>query len=294
MKLFRLFVFLISLCLASLALATDYPLTITDDLGREVVLEAEPERIITMLPSHTATLCALGVCDSIVATDKFSNYPAEVVDLPKLGGLFEPNIEKMVVLEPDLVFISAATELAERLESLGLTVIASHPKTYDEVFEAATLYGKIVDREEAAAEFVSQVQAEIEAVTARVAGLESPSVYYELDSTPYSVGPESFVGVLIDKAGGDNIVEASLGDYPQLEPEYIVAADPQVIILADAPFGETAEAVAARPGWGELEAVENERVIELTQEQVDILSRPGPRLAQAVRFLAELFHPEAF
>ena len=118
------------------------------------------------------------------------------------------------------------------------------------------------------------------------------SVYYEIDATPYSVGPDSFIGVLISKAGGANIVEADMGEFPQLDPEFVVAANPEAIILGSAPAGESVETLAERPGWGELQAVTSGRVLELTSEQDDAASRPGPRITQAVRLFANFLHPE--
>lgn len=290
----RILLSLVFSLLAGLALAAEYPLSLTDDLGRDITLQAEPMRIVAMLPSHTETLCAINVCDRIVGVDDYSNYPARVNDLPDLGGLRDPNIEKIVALEPDLVLISEDGELAQTLAEFGLTVYAGSAQTYEEVFDKFKTIGKLVNRETEAAVLTGRVQGEIEQIEQLTANSAAPEVYFEIDATPYSVGPESFIGVLIRKAGGDNVVEEGMGDFPQLDPEFIVSADPEIIILADAPFGESSQTISSRPGWSTITAVEEERVYELTQEQVDILNRPGPRIVEAARLFASFFHPNLF
>lgn len=292
MKYVRFF-FIPALALFSIAFGA-YPLTVTDDLGREVTLEAEPARIVTMIPSHTETICALEACDRVVGVDEFSNYPPEIEDLPRLGNAFSPNLEAIVALEPDLVLVDESSDLAAQLEQVGLTVFAGTPQTLAEIFETFALLGRLVNREEAAQALIERVQSDIDAVTERVAEAPRPRVYHEIDATPYSVGPNSFIGVLITRAGGDNIVEAGMGNFPQLDPEFIVAADPEIITLGNAPYGESLETVAARPGWQQITAVVNTNVIELSPHHEDIISRPGPRIAEGVLFFASHFHPELF
>jgi len=278
------------LALFSFALATEYPYTVTDDLGREVTLEAEPERVVAMIPSHTETLCAIDACDKLVGRDQFSNYPPEVTDLPDLGSAFTPNLEAIVALEPDLVLVDESSDLAQRLRGAGLTVYAGTAQTYDEVFEKFEVLGELVNRETEAALLIGRVRGAVEAIAERAAQQEPTSVYYEVDPTPYSVGPESFIGVLLAKAGGDNIVEAGMGDFPQLDPEFVVAADPEVIIVSE----REAEALAERPGWADITAVREGRVVATTSTLDDAISRPGPRIVEAVRFFARALHPDVF
>ena len=274
------------------AQAVDYPLSVTDDLGREVTLTAEPERVITMLPSHTETLCAIGACDKLVGRDSYSNYPAEVEGLREVGSAFEPSIESIVVLEPDLVIVDESSDLAATLEALGITVWAGSAQTFEDVFTTFTTLGQLVNREAEAAALAEDVRSDIDGIASLVADQPNPTVYYEIDPTPYSVGPESFIGVLLAKAGGKNIVTADLGDFPQLDPEYVVAADPDVIILGDAPYGETGATVAARAGWDSMSAVASGQIYELDAETVDAVSRPGPRIVDAVRTFAGLLYPD--
>lgn len=292
----RLFVALFSVLFLTLSFATDYPLIIQDGLGREVVLEREPMRVVTMLPSQTETFCAVGACDKLVGTDNFSNYPEQVLELPKLGGFGDTDVEAILALEPDLVLVAAsAGELAETLSSLGLTVFASGAdsnQTYESTLEEFAFLGTLVNREEEANSLIEETRAQVEAVAALTADANRPKVFYEISESLYTAGPDSFIGTLIDKAGGSNIIPADLGAFPQVDPELVIEQDPEVVILASTPAGVSAESFAERPGWETVQAVSTGRVYELSQEQVDVLSRSGPRMAEAVRLLAQLFHPD--
>lgn len=276
------------------ARATEYPLTVIDDLGREVTLTAEPQRLIAMVPSHTELVCALGACERLVAVDDFSNHPEAVNDLPHLGSAFTPDLEALVALEPDLVLVDEYSEMAAALSELGIVVYAGTPQSLDEIFDSYEIVGALLNREAEAALLADRVRGTIDAVAARTAGIEPVRVYFEIDATPYSVGPNSFIGLLLARAGGISIVPADLGDFPQIDPEFVVAADPEMIVLADAPFGESLATLRERPGWSALGAIEKGAVAELSQAQVDLLNRAGPRVGEAVQFLAQLLHPDLF
>lgn len=280
-------------CLAA-CFATDYPLTLTDALGRTVTVGSKPERVITMTPSYTEIACAVNACDRVVGVDMFSNWPAEVLDLPHLGSAFSPNLEAIVALEPDLVLTDASSGLADSLGKLGIPAYASMAEGYLDVFQDFETVGLLLDEETAAAVLSGRVRGAVEQIATMTRELQGPSVYVELDNTPYAAGPDSYIGTLVEQAGGVNVLDAALGPYPRLDPEAVVAADPELIVLLDAPFGTTAASLAERPGWGTIRAVVNGRVIEPTQEQADMLARPGPRLATAVRLLAAWFHPGRF
>lgn len=281
---------LLALSLGS-ALATQYPLTVTDDLGRSVTLKREPLRIVAMLPSHTETLIALGAGGKLVGIDQYSNYPKDVTDkIQKVGSGFQPNIEAIVALKPDLVLAdeSASSRLTEKLEKAGLTVYGGTAQTYNEVFSKISTLGKLVNRESAALNLITSLRRDLNAVQDAVRGAPKVSVYYEIDPTPYSAGPNSFIGELLSKAGGANIIPANLGDFPKISPELVVSANPSVII------GASREDVAKRPGWNTIGAVKNGQVYRPTPQEDDALSRPGPRLAVALRVLARMLHPERF
>lgn len=281
----------------SFSFAATYPLTLTDELGRTVTLDTEPERIISMMPSHTETLCAIDACDKLIGVDDYSNYPAQVASLPKLGGGLTgydggPDIEAIVALEPDLVLVSEYGDLAALLEQAGLTVYAGSPQSFEDAFVFYEILGQLSNRDIEAALLSEKVKRDIEAIAKLVSAAKKPSVYYEIDPTPYSVGPKSFIGVLLEKAGGKNIVSAEQGDFPQLDPEFIVVSDPDVIILADATYGESIETLQARAGFADLRAIRENRVYGLSQEQNDLTSVPGPRLAEMVRLFAQMLHPD--
>lgn len=289
-------VFALSLILAAagVAAATDYPVTVTDDLGREVTLTDAPARVVAMIPSHTETVCAIAGCDVLVGVDEFSNFPAEVADLPRLGNGFSPNIEAIVALEPDLVLVDEYSGLAEALAPLGLVVFAGTPQTLGETFDMFATIGVLLDHESEAALLSGRIRGQIRGVGTQLSGVVEPTVYYELDATPYSVGPESFLGQVIAAAGGENIVPAELGAFPQLDPEFVISQDPEAIVLADAPYGESLQTLRARPGWNSIDAVQQGRVLELDQSEVDMLNRAGPRLGDAVLMLARWLHPGRF
>ena len=273
------------------AAATTYPLTLTDDLGRRVILQAEPRRVVSVLPSTTETLCALGLCERLVGVDDYSDFPASVSKLPKVGGLYNPNIEAMVALKPDLVVVSKYGKLAESLAAAGITVLAINPETYDEVFSKTLVLGRVMNREAQAKILVIQMRrdiAKIEILTKNA--VRKPTAYYEVDPTPYTVGPNSFIGVLLGKAGAVNIIPASLGDFPKISPELVVQQNPQLILGVDLATAK------ARPGWANIAAVKSERVTAIVPGSAldNLLTRPGPRLPLALAALAKIVHPEMF
>lgn len=282
-----------ALLLAGAAFAA-WPLSVRDDLGREVRLEAAPERLVSLVPSHTETVCALGACERLVGRDTFSDYPPAVRSLPDLGSAFAPDLEALVALSPDLVLVDEYSGAADAVAALGIPVYAGTPQRLDAIFEGVERLGTLLGTPEAATALVDRLQADLDAVAARVADRARPTVFYEVDPSPYSVGPESFIGALITLAGGANVVPGDLGDFPLVEPEFVVAADPEIIVLADAPYGVDRATVRARPGWATIRAVRDGRVYELEAVEGDMLSRAGPRVAEALEVLARLFHPEAF
>jgi len=271
-----------------------WPVTVVDDLGREVTLSASPQRIVSLVPTHTETVCALAACERLVGRDTWSNFPSAVATLPDLGSAFAPDLEALVALRPDLVLVDEYSGAAEALAPLGLAVYAGTPQRLGELFDTIERLGRLLGAPTEAAVLAGRLRGELDGVAAVVADLPAPSVFYEVDPSPYTVGPESFIGRLIALAGGRNVVPADLGDFPLVDPEFVVEADPEVIVLADAPFGVDAAAVAARPGWGTIAAVRDGRVVELTQAQGDVLSRAGPRVGEALRLLARILHPGVF
>jgi iron complex transport system substrate-binding protein len=195
-------------------------------------------------------------------------------------------LELLLATRPDLVLLSEASSAAEQLERNGIAVWAGSARTFDDVFRVIDVIGRIVDRRARADELAEHIRKEVAAVETSLAAVEPVRVYYELDATPYSVGPGSFIGVLLAKARGANIVPATLGDFPKISPELVIAGDPQVII--GAPLAE----VAARPGWNGIRAVRDGHVYDPPRSESQLVARPGPRIAEGLRLLARLLHPE--
>ncbi|WP_027482101.1 ABC transporter substrate-binding protein [Deinococcus pimensis] len=278
----------LSLLAVSGAQATRYPLTVTDDLGRKVTVKAEPKRIVSLLPSSTETVCALGACDRLVAVDEYSDFPAQVTKLPKVGSLYQPNVEGIVAQKPDLVLVSKYGDLVPALERAGVTVVAVNPEKYDEVFSKTLVIGRLLNRETAAKNVVAKLRADIARVEILTKYARKVRTYFEIDPTPYTVGPNSFMGVLLTKAGAENVIPANLGDFPQISPELVVKQNPALILGVDL------ATAARRPGWTTIAAVKAGRVRDVPKDLNTILGRPGPRLGEALLGLARIIHPELF
>lgn len=267
------------------------PRAVRDDLGRDVTMQAPALRVVAMMPTHAETVCALGACDRLVGVDAFSNHPAEVRELPTLGSPFDADVEAILALEPDLVLADEYSGLAEALARLGVPVYGGTAQSIEDIWEVTEEVGVLLGLETEAALLVGRTQGRLAALAARADGAAEPTVFVEIDPTPYTVGPGSFLGRLLALAGARNIVPAGLGDFPQIDPELVVAADPDTILLLDAPYGQTAAAVAARPGWSTLRAVRSGEVIEASSAEVDLLTRAGPRVADALELLLSWLAP---
>lgn len=265
---------------------TAFPFQTRDDAGHAVVLSQRPRRIVTLLPSFTETVFALGAGADVVGVDDYSDYPPEVARLPKLGGGYDTHVEELMALAPDLVLISPDSKAAATLAQNGVAVWGGDPRQLADVFRVIAATGALLGRRAEADRLNADMQRQLSEIEASVHQAPRVSVYYELDATPYSVGPRSFMGVLIDKAGGRNIVPDGLGDFPKLNPELIFAQDPEVIL------GTSWQELSARPGWDRLRAVKERHVYEWAPEEGHLISRPGPRLPQALRALVRKLHPE--
>ena len=275
---------------------------LVDSEGREVQLPATVARIVSLAPSATEILFAIGAGDRVVGTDDFSDYPPEAGDVEKLGAL-TPDLERIVALEPDLLvgskITSANADLLEKLAAAGIPVWIVDSPDVRGVPDSIVKLGEALGLGEAAAAVAEDLTARIAAVIEKVAQAETrPRVFHELDATdpnkPFTVGPGNFVHDLITLAGGENVFADAPTDFPQVSFEEILARDPQIIILADAPFGTTVESVKARSGWEAIDAVVNDRIFPLTQEQADQISRPGPRIADGLEAIARYLHPDLF
>ncbi len=251
-------------------------------------VEQEAQRIVSLSPTHTEILYAIGAGDQVVAVDSMSNFPADaaITDLSS----YEPNVEAIAAFDPDLVVIGDDfTGLADQLAAIGVeSWVSSAPVSLDEAYAQIVDLGSAVGRSEAASELADSMKADIEEIITGAAQLpEGTSYFLELDDTLFSVTSNTFVGSIFDMFGLRNIADATEGDtdYPQLSAEFIVSQDPTLIFLADTKCcGASAETVAARPGWDVLSAVINGHVFGLDD---DIASRWGPRLVDFVAAIAD-------
>lgn len=279
--------------------AAAYPLTLTDDAGREVTLDVAPARIVSLAPSNTEIVCALASCDLLVGVTDFDDFPAEVIEIDKVVTMAQIDVEAVVAAEPDLVLAAGneltPTSVIDQLAELGLPVLTLYPESLDEVYADVELIGAAIDRTDEATGLVDEMRGRVEAVAEAVDGLERPRTFYEVsvfEGTIYTAGEGSFLASLIETAGGEPIVGDTLST--SIEIEDLVAADPELILLGDASYDPTitAESVAARPGWDAMSAVRDERVVGVTDDVV--ITRPGPRIVDGLEALARAIHPDAF
>lgn len=267
-------------------------LALRDDLQRDVQFARPPLRIITMLPSLTETVCALDACDRLIATDRFSDWPAQVRTLPKAGGFVDAEIEMIVRLKPDLVFLGRSQQITGRLGELGISSFVLETRSYADIGRGVTLIGQILGLQDRAARLNARIAAAVREVAGHAA-LRSPgagpTVYFEVDPGPYAAGTSSFIGELLAMLGAHNIVTADLGPFPKLNPEYVVRYDPQVIFIAPAEAPHLEE----RPGWDRIRAVRERRLCSFPPDVRDTIVRPGPRVAEGMRSMADCLKREA-
>ncbi len=249
-----------------------------------------PQAIISLSPTHTEMLFAIGAADQIIAVDDQSNYPAEALDKPHDLSGFEPNVEAIAELQPDLVVIADDTkDLSGQLGKLGIAVwVGLAPATFDDVYAQIEQLGATTGHIGEAAEVVGQMQTDIaDAIAAAPRPADPVSFYHELDPTLYSVTSNTFIGQVYGLFGLVNVADGvgDGNDYPQLSAEYIVSSNPDLIFLADSKCcGESPDTVAARDGWGATNAVTNGNVISIDD---DIASRWGPRLVDFVKAVSD-------
>lgn len=279
--------------------ASPTPIALTDSLGRNVVLEGPAQAIISLAPSSTELLFEVGAGDQVIAREDFSNYPEAVLALPSIGNTQEHNLEEIVRLQPDLVLAADvnAPEQIKAIEDLGITVFSlGNPTDLDGLYENMRIVATLTGHE-------AETEAWIENAKARVADLQeilqqaetTPTVFYELDSTdpakPWTSGSGTFIDTLITMAGGQNIASGMNTAWAQYSQEELILQDPQIILLGDAMWGITPEMVSSRPGWEQINAVVENRVLPFND---DLVSRPGPRLIDGFEALARAIHPELF
>lgn len=256
---------------------------VTDDRGVVVRFVAPPQRIVSLLPSLTETVCALGQCARLVGVDRYSNFPESVRKLPQVGGGLDPNIEAIVALKPDLVLLATSTRLDVHLQALGIKVLVLEPKNHADVKRTLQALAKTLASGDAQAvwrEIDARLNAAARSLPPQVA---TTRVYFEVNRAPFAAGESSFIGETLARLGAKNIVPAQLGPFPKLNPEYVVRANPDVIMVGDMNYA----GMDGRPGWAGIRAIERGHVCVFTPAQADMLVRPGPRLAEGAQLMAQ-------
>ena len=276
--------------------APAFPVTLTDDEGTTVTLATRPERIVSLTPAVTETLFALGAGDRLVANTDFDDYPAEVTKLPHVASYTGVDVEKVVGMKPDLVIaggngFNPPDDIA-KLRSVGIPVVVVYADSVDGILRDVGLVGNATGEGAAAAALTAWMRERIAAISAAATAASTrPRVFYELDATKeiYGPAPKSFIAAMIGLAGGQAITTDDPAVF-SIPLEKLVAADPQVIVLGDAAYGTTPEAVAQRPGWGSMTAVKDGAIRAVDDT---IVTRPGPRIVDGLRALALAIDPGA-
>ena len=275
--------------LGAMAALPAHALQLTDDRGVVVTFAQPPQRIVSLLPSLTETVCELGQCQRLVGVDRYSNFPASVRVLPQMGGGLDPSIEAIVALKPDVVLMATSARASERLQALGVKVVALEPKTHADVRRVLEKVGQLLGVDDAQRVWRvidAGVMAAAQSVPAAARGTR---VYFEVNSAPYAAGEASFIGETLSRLGARNIVPASLGPFPQLNPEYVVRANPDLIMVGDSNY----IGLEQRPGWSGMRALRERRLCVFTPEDSDMLVRPGPRMAEGARIMARCLADKA-
>jgi iron complex transport system substrate-binding protein len=273
------------------------PVTLTDDMGRTVTFDKVPERLISHVPSITEMLFALGLEEKIVGVDDYSVYPPEAKLITSVGNYWEPSIEKIVSLNPDLVLTDGHSQNITQLDSLGIKYLVIDPTDINGIYTDLTLLGKSINIEERAEALITQMKSEMDAVTAKTTNAARVKVFYVLDAktdpnNPWTAGPDSFIDSLIKMSGGQNVAENAASAYAQFSIEQLVAEDPQIIILGNnhGTADVTLTDLQQNPVWSKLTAVKLGSVYAFNAD----LANPVPRITQGLAEIARIIHPELF
>ncbi len=271
--------------------SASHAVTVLDDAQQKVQIPTPPQRIVSLLPALTETVCALGQCQRLVGVDRYSNWPDKIRNLPRMGGGLDPSIESIVAQKPDLVLLAGSTRGVERLQSLGITVLRLEPRTHADVQRVLRTVAEALGLPRAQAEGVwreidSGVQAAAQSLLPQA---RLQRVYFEVSPVPHGASEASFIGETLQRMGVRNILPASLGPFPQINPEFVVRAQPDVIMAGDS----SRQSLLQRPGWSQLRAVREDRLCVFAPEQADIVVRPGPRMAEAAALMAQCLNRSA-
>lgn len=271
--------------LGLLATPWAFAFDVKDDRGVTVTFAQSPQRIVSLLPSLTESVCALDQCQRLVGVDRYSNYPEGVTRLPQLGGGLDPNIEAIVALKPDVVLLATSSRASARLEALGLKVVALETKSHADVRRVLGVVGQLlaVPADVGADRLWRVIDAAVSAAAQSLPPhVKNTRVYFEVSRGPYAAGESSFIGETLTRLGVKNVVPAALGPFPRLNPEFVVRTNPDLIMIGN----RTMQTLVPYPGWDSIRAVREKRLCVFGPGDADIVVRPGPRMAEAARLMA--------
>ena len=259
--------------------------TVQDDRQQTVQIAKPPQRIVSLLPSLTETVCALGQCHKLVGLDRYSNWPESVRPLPRMGGGLDPSIEAVLAQRPDLVLMATSARGAERFQALGLTVLVLEPRTHADVQRVLHTVAQVLGVPKAQSDAVwRQIDAGVMAAAQSLPPqVKGQKIYVEVSPAPYGASEASFIGETLTRLGLRNILPASLGPFPKINPEFVVRAQPDVIIAGDS----SRASMLQRPGWAQLKAMQSGKVCAFSPEESDMLVRAGPRMAEGARLMVQ-------
>jgi iron complex transport system substrate-binding protein len=259
--------------------------TVQDDRQQSVEIAKPPQRIVSLLPSLTETVCALGQCHKLVGLDRYSNWPESVRQLPRMGGGLDPSIEAVLAQRPDLVLMATSARGAERFQALGLTVLVLEPRTHADVQRVLHTLAQVLGVPKAQSEAIwRQIDAGVMAAAQSLPPqAKGQKIYVEVSPAPYGASEASFIGETLTRLGLRNILPASLGPFPKINPEFVVRAQPDVIIAGDS----SRASMLQRPGWAQLKAMQSGKVCAFSPEESDMLVRAGPRMAEGARLMVQ-------
>jgi iron complex transport system substrate-binding protein len=276
------------------AATSDKIYAVEDDFGRAVSLETAPKRIISLAQSNTEIIYALGLGDTVVGVTSYDDYPEEVLEVEKIGDFNGIDLERIIELEPDLVinYGSGNEEENTRLNEAGINYVGFMPESIDEVIDTINKIGKITGAAEEAKVLTDNMVAKRDEILGKIKDAKPKKVFYEIWHEPLmAAGPGSFMDELMTMAGGENIAKDADGEYPQFDLEQLVERNPEVYLTSENMPEKTTEAIALRPGYENIDAIINSNIYILN---ASIVSRPGPRIIEALELIAKAIHPEKF
>ena len=261
----------------------------TDDLGKKINLPQDVKRVVSLAPNLTEIIFAVGAGEKLVGVTTFCNYPAKANEINKIGDTLKPNIENIIALKPDVVFVTTASQLesfSKTLDQQGTKVFVTNPKSLDSIYKSIETIGDILGKKENAANIVSEMKKRVETVENKTAKAEKITTFVQIDKSLYTIGQSAFLTDIVSKAGGISVTNDVPMDFPMLTKERAIKLNPQTIILSESPDNNE-----PNDAFKNSDAVKNNKIYKIN---ADILSRPGPRIVDGLEQIAKSLHPELF